>query len=149
MHDSGGPKAATGTAHTPFAAQGSASLCQVGSDGRVRIVQAPAERRFAVNERLTPASESDPFALGYWVGHGNGYDAGYAHGRRDESAEWQSALTGCTDTWRRPNHAELEQRRTTLRECHCDRCSACVRRAAVERNRERFGADDYPGQVAA
>jgi hypothetical protein len=96
-----------------------------------------------------PAHDLRDLALGYGIGFGNGYDIGYAHGVRDEGDAWTAVFTGCAETWRRPNYAELEKKRATLRSCRCNRCSACVRRAAVERNTARYGQPDYPGSVVA
>jgi hypothetical protein len=92
-----------------------------------------------------PADDLRDLELGYHIGYGNGYDIGYAHGVRDEGDAWTAVFTGCAETWRRPNYAEVEKTRATLRSCLCNRCSACVRRAAVERNIARYGQPNYPG----
>jgi hypothetical protein len=32
------------------------------------------------------------------------------------------------------------------RRCSCGNCSVCIRQRAVQRNRERYGQDNYPGR---
>jgi hypothetical protein len=88
------------------------------------------------------------FEVGFRLGYGHGYDIGYAHGVADEGDAWQAILTGHAEVWRRPNYSELQARRATLRRCRCDRCSACVRWAAIRANRARYGCDDFPGVAA-
>jgi hypothetical protein len=95
-----------------------------------------------------PAAAALDFETGYRIGYGNGYSAGYAHGSQDVDAAWGAILTGHAETWRRPRYAELQTRRETLRRCRCDRCSACVRWAAIRRNRARYGQDNFPGVAA-
>jgi hypothetical protein len=83
------------------------------------------------------------------LGWETGYRRGWLEGQRAEHDGWMSALGTCRRTMRQPTHAELVARRAADRACVCGNCSACVRRAAVERNRARYGADDYPGSVAS
>jgi len=56
-------------------------------------------------------------------------------------------LAGGNPQLRWPTHAEYEQRRQTLRDCNCGGCSTCIRAAAIEKNRERYGSDNYPGSA--
>jgi hypothetical protein len=83
------------------------------------------------------------------LGWETGYRRGWHDGQREEHDGWMAALGACRRTVKRPTAAELAARRAADRACVCDRCSACIRRAAIERNRERYGADDYPGAVVA
>jgi len=74
-------------------------------------------------------ANDDDFEAGYRLGYGNGYSAGYAHGVRDEGDAWSVIFTGCAETWRRPNYAELEQRRRIDHDpcpAKCRRCSRCI-----------------------
>jgi hypothetical protein len=57
----------------------------------------------------------------------------------------QDIVSGGVPILRQPSHAELTQRRATVRACACGRCSACVRHAAIRTNQHRYGTDNYPG----
>lgn len=94
------------------------------------------------------ASTMDEFTAGYTLGFESGHDVGYRRGVADEGAAWTAIFTGCAETWRRPEYAELQQRRRPTNEpcrTRCGRCSSCIRAQAVHRNRERYGCDDFPG----
>jgi hypothetical protein len=82
------------------------------------------------------------------LGWETGYRRGYQDGKREEHDGWMSALGACRRTMRQPTHAELVARRLADSKCICDRCSACIRRAQIARNRAKYGADNYPGQAA-
>jgi hypothetical protein len=72
---------------------------------------------------------NDDLELAYQIGYGNGYQIGYAHGVRDEGAAWTAVFTGCAETWRRPNYAELENaREVDWQPCpaRCKACSRCI-----------------------
>jgi hypothetical protein len=86
-----------------------------------------------------PADDLADLALGYQVGYGNAYQVAYAHGVADESAAWTAIFTGCAATWRRPNYAELEQRRTFDWQPCPRRCRACSRCIASEAYWRRGG----------
>ena len=86
--------------------------------------------------------------LGYQVGYGTGYQVGYAHGRRDENDEWQALLGVYGQALHQPRHIDLETaRQPTDEPCptRCQSCARCVRYAAVDSNRERYGTPDFPG----
>jgi hypothetical protein len=85
----------------------------------------------------------------YRLGFGVGWHRGWLAGRGEERDAWNRIIGAYRDTVSMPTRDELDKARTTRQRCNCDRCSACIRRAAVERNRERYGQDDYPGQVAS
>jgi hypothetical protein len=75
---------------------------------------------------------------GYAAGFGVGVDVGAArvliHGPMpDHSPQYKA--------WRR----RLEAPPVCAR--RCGRCSACIRIAAVSRNRTAYGADDFPSRV--
>lgn len=80
-------------------------------------------------------------ALGYHTGLIDGRALVMAH----IGQAGQDVIAGGLPILRHPTHAELTVRRTTVRDCRCRRCSACIRCVAVSRNRERYGTDDYPG----
>jgi hypothetical protein len=82
------------------------------------------------------------------LGWETGWRRGYQDGKRTEHDGWMAALGACRRTMQRPTHAELVARRAADRACICGNCSTCIRRAAVERNRAKFGGDDYPGEAA-
>lgn len=81
------------------------------------------------------------FQDGYRLGYGAGYDIGFAHGADDAYARVQSALTGCTDSWRSPRQDDLRAARdesiTTPCRSRCKSCSKCIRYAAWWRNGQR------------
>jgi hypothetical protein len=83
------------------------------------------------------------------IGYERGYRVGWHEGQRAEHDGWVAVLGACRRTMRQPTAAELAVRRAADRACVCGNCSACIRRAAVARNRLRYGADNYPGQVAS
>ena len=94
---------------------------------------------------------SDDFTVGYRLGYGAADEIAWRRGydacAEDNSRAWGLATATLKAS---PRFAELQQIRATVRRCYRDdNCSACVRRAAIERNRERYGADDYPGAVVA
>jgi hypothetical protein len=60
----------------------------------------------------------------------------------DRWHEMWAAVTATRSTLDRVSAARAHDARCTA---ECGRCSVCIRRAAVLRNRERYGADDYPG----
>jgi flagellar biosynthesis/type III secretory pathway protein FliH len=80
------------------------------------------------------------------LGWENGYRRGYQDGKNAEAEGWMAAIGLCRDTLKQPNHAEILAARLAESKCICGRCSGCVRRENVERNRGRFGQDDYPGR---
>jgi hypothetical protein len=88
-----------------------------------------------------------PRSAWYWAG------LAYRAGRLGGRAELWAAIGRAGEDVRhaarpflgQPSYAELRVRRGTPRPCSCDRCSACVRHAAVEANRARYGTDDRPG----
>jgi hypothetical protein len=82
------------------------------------------------------------------LGYERGYRVGWLAGQRAEHDGWLAVLGACRRTMRQPTAAELVVRRAADRACVCGNCSACIRRAAVERNRAKYGQDDYPGHVA-
>jgi hypothetical protein len=85
----------------------------------------------------------------YRLGFGVGWHRGWLAGRDDERDAWNRIIGAYADTVSMPTRDELDKARTTRGRCNCDQCSACIRRGAIERNRARYGADDYPGQVAS
>lgn len=85
--------------------------------------------------------------LGWRLGVLDGIEQGIAAEERAEAARWHKVYLSTKAVLDRPTRTELDQRRATLRACRCDQCSMCVRQAAVERNRARYGLDDYPGRA--
>jgi hypothetical protein len=81
-----------------------------------------------------PPEQVSAAGLGYHAGLIDGQPIGYARCEADEAARWHRVYVSTKATLDRPTHAELKRRRTTVRDCRCDRCSACVRRAALERS---------------
>lgn len=92
-----------------------------------------------------------PRSAWYWAG------LAYRAGRLDGRAETWAAIGRAGEDvrhaaralLRQPSYAELRVRRGTGRPCSCNRCSTCVRQAAVEDNRARYGTDDRPSTDAA
>jgi hypothetical protein len=98
---------------------------------------------------LVAAAWAPALERSHRLGWETGYRRGWLDGQRAEHDGWMAVLGACRRTLRQPTAAELVARRAADRACACDRCSACIRRRAVEANRTKYGADDYPGQVAS
>jgi hypothetical protein len=99
-------------------------------------------------ERLADAWEP-ALRRSYELGHQVGWHRGWLAGRDEEREAWNRIIGVYNDTTSMPTQDELAVRRSTPRNCGCEHCSACVRRAAVQRNRARYGQDNYPGEVAS
>jgi hypothetical protein len=83
------------------------------------------------------------------LGFERGYRVGWLAGQREEHDGWLAVLGACRKTMQQPTAVELVVRRAADRACRCEHCSACARRAAMQRNRARYGTDNYPGEVAS
>jgi hypothetical protein len=99
-------------------------------------------------ERLADAWEP-ALRRSYELGYQVGWHRGWLAGRDEEREAWNWIIGVYKDTTSLPTQAELTVRRGTPRNCGCEHCSACIRRAAVQRNQVRYGQDNYPGQVAS
>lgn len=92
-------------------------------------------------------------AASYRLGHENGHAAGYGEAERDDAEGWRRMAESVRRTLAAPRHKDLSTARQarvdTPCQRKCDRCSRCVRAAAVRVNRTRYGQDDYPGAVLA
>jgi hypothetical protein len=76
------------------------------------------------------ARESDDlrdFRAGYQLGYGAAADVEYRRGYDQADAEWTAVLTGCTETFRRPNYAEVQARRVIDHQPCSSKCKACSR----------------------
>lgn len=98
---------------------------------------------------MTADSFSDAFVEGYELGFRVGWDGGWLHGRDDERQAWNGIIGVFRETVAAPSQDDLKQARTTLRNCACNSCSTCTRRAAVETNQRLYGQGDYPGAEKA
>ncbi len=80
----------------------------------------------------------------------NAFWAGYAASEETMAAVWHETYVSTRTVLTQPLHAELQALRDQPRTDPCRRCdqrsSCCIRAAAVLRNRELYGADDYPGE---
>jgi hypothetical protein len=112
------------------------------ADGRAELTVEQA-RTLGIDDLWRLAERSgwvQGWPAGYAYGFGVGVDVGAAriliHGAVPDLSPQYKA-------WRRRLDAEPECAR------RCGRCSACVRQAAVARNRAAYGSDDYPGTGVA
>ena len=84
------------------------------------------------------------------VAFGAGYAVGHRAAEDQMAVAWSAAAGPIRAALAQPLHAVLQARRDQPRSDPCLRCdhrsSCCVRVAAVERNRERYGDNNYPGQ---
>jgi hypothetical protein len=67
------------------------------------------------------------FVAGYQLGWCAAADVEFRRGYDQADAEWTAVLTGCTETFRRPTHAELEARRQIDHQPCSRRCRSCSR----------------------
>lgn len=98
---------------------------------------------------MTDDTFTDAFGEGYRLGFRVGWDGGDLHGRGEERTAWNYIIGVYRKTVEAPTQEQLAEARTTPRNCTCDRCSTCTRRAAVETNQRLYGQDDYPGAEKA
>jgi hypothetical protein len=82
------------------------------------------------------------FSVGFLCGYNTAHD--------EMAAAWSAAAGPVRVVLAQPLYAVLQAQRNQPRTEPCRRCdgasSCCVRLAAVLRNRERLGTDEYPGQ---
>jgi hypothetical protein len=94
-------------------------MAHQGESSRTEVAPAHSDRSAVNNTRH--------FADGYRIGYGTGYAVGYAAGVTDEGDAWSAIFTGCAETWRRPDYAELQARREIDWQPCQQRCQACSR----------------------
>jgi hypothetical protein len=109
-------------------------------------------RAVIVNPDTDDSALTDDWRAGFRRGFDVGCEAGLAVGYSqgwDAHGEMVDAWLGVTRAaLKAPTRDELAERRQYRDDqcpTRCDRCSRCVRAAAVLRNRARHGQDDYPG----
>ena len=119
-----------------------------GNEERRPSGEMSGDQTSVVGDDTPNDTASAAFGHGFELGAGHGWDIGWHAGYKERSDEYDAMLTGIAPVFAQPRQAELDRIRTALRNCACGRCSACCRRAAIARNRQRYGSDDYPGRVA-